>query len=72
MSNFEKNPFENAIGDIIEAAKETNAREDGDYIGEDGLLYCGKCHTPKEAFFCKRSCAAGKEHPSHRVRLPQG
>ena len=19
-----------------------------DYIGEDGLLYCGKCHTPKQ------------------------
>ena len=22
-----------------------------DYIGEDGLTYCGKCHTPKEAYF---------------------
>ena len=22
-----------------------------DYTGEDGLLYCGKCHTPKEAYF---------------------
>ena len=21
-----------------------------DYIGEDGLLYCGKCHVPKEAY----------------------
>ncbi len=21
----------------------------GDYIGEDGLLYCGKCHTPKQS-----------------------
>ena len=21
----------------------------GDYIGEDGLLYCGKCHAPKQA-----------------------
>lgn len=48
MSNLEKTPFENALGNIVEAAKETNAREDGDYIGEDGLLYCGKCHTPKE------------------------
>ncbi len=27
------------------------AAEPGDYTGEDGLLYCGKCHTPKEAFF---------------------
>lgn len=48
MSNLEKNPFENALGNIVEATKETNAREDGDYIGEDGLLYCGKCHTRKE------------------------
>lgn len=22
--------------------------EDGDYIGQDGLVYCGKCHTPKQ------------------------
>ena len=22
--------------------------DDGDYIGEDGLLVCGKCHTPKQ------------------------
>lgn len=25
--------------------------EPEDYTGEDGLLYCGKCRTPKEAFF---------------------
>ena len=23
-------------------------KNDGDYIGEDGLLYCGKCHTKKQ------------------------
>ena len=22
--------------------------EPEDYTGEDGLLYCGKCHTPKQ------------------------
>lgn len=22
--------------------------KDGDYFGDDGLLYCGKCHTPKQ------------------------
>ena len=22
--------------------------DDSDYIGEDGLLMCGKCHTPKQ------------------------
>ena len=25
--------------------------EPQDYTGEDGLLYCGKCRTPKEAYF---------------------
>lgn len=32
-------------------AKKANAEihiEDGDYYGEDGLLYCGKCHTKKQ------------------------
>lgn len=23
--------------------------ENGDYIGDDGLVYCGRCHTPKQA-----------------------
>ena len=26
------------------------AAETKDYTGEDGLLYCGKCHKPKEAY----------------------
>ena len=26
-----------------------------DYTGEDGLLYCGKCHKPKEAYFARRA-----------------
>ncbi len=25
--------------------------EPEDYTSENGLLYCGKCHTPKEAYF---------------------
>lgn len=29
----------------------TTAAEPQDYIAEDGLLYCGSCNTPKEAFF---------------------
>ena len=34
------------IRDII---KEANSNyKEGDYIGEDGLLYCGKCHTRKQ------------------------
>ena len=30
--------------------------EPEDYTGEDGLLYCGKCHKPKEGYFPKETC----------------
>jgi len=33
--------------DIIQNLMETR-REPNDYVGEDGLLYCGKCCTPKQ------------------------
>ena len=34
------------------------------YYGKDGLLYCGKCHTPREAFFAKGIALMGKnKHP---------
>ena len=29
--------------------------EPEDYTGEDGLLYCGKCHKPKEGYFPKET-----------------
>lgn len=33
----------------IKAAEKRNHAEPGDYINEaDGLLYCGKCHTPRQ------------------------
>ena len=39
----------NAMVDVIEArAAEAIRAEENDYIGEDGLLYCGKCHTKKQ------------------------
>jgi DNA replication protein DnaC len=31
--------------------------EPTDYTGEDGLLYCGRCRTPKEAYFDKDKAA---------------
>jgi len=33
--------------DVIQGLMETH-EEPGDYVGEDGLLFCGKCHTPKQ------------------------
>lgn len=36
------------IGSIEKKAAETIAIEQGDYVGENGLLYCHKCNTPKQ------------------------
>ena len=45
-----KNEIEAMITDITPTTSEAE-----DYTGEDGLLYCGKCHTPKEAYFPKET-----------------
>lgn len=43
----------NAIGNVIQGfistAQVTNNITEGDYIGEDGLYYCGNCNTRKQA-----------------------
>lgn len=36
-----------------------------DYIGPDGLLYCGSCHTPKEAYNEKYEKLTGR--PAHPI-----
>lgn len=36
------------IDGLERTAAEAIKAEQGDYFGEDGLLVCGKCHTPKE------------------------
>ena len=55
------NPIFTKMVDTVEAA---NAAPD-DYINSaDGLKYCGKCHTPKEAFFSADLQAQGfTKHP---------
>lgn len=37
------------IDGIEQRANENIKTNEGDYIGEDGLWYCGKCHTRKQA-----------------------
>lgn len=37
-----------AISGIAARAAQQYAEQEGDYTGEDGLLYCGKCHTQKQ------------------------
>ncbi|MCD8005869.1 MAG: ATP-binding protein [Oscillospiraceae bacterium] len=65
--------MDSVLSDIMQTANEAQSSPD-DYIASDGLKYCGKCHTPKEAFFPEGSyfgssdrypvlckCAAEKE-----------
>ena len=42
------------------------AAEPQDYTGEDGLLYCGSCRTPKEAYFpADKAALFGRDrHPA--------
>ncbi len=37
-----------AIGEIMKRSEEAYRIKDGDYIGENGLWYCGNCNTPKQ------------------------
>lgn len=39
--------FEKILDEVNKKAKEA-VTDKGDYIGDNGLLYCGKCHTPKQ------------------------
>ena len=40
-------------------------QEPEDYKGKDGLLYCGRCHTPKEAYFAEGKNFMGRDrHPA--------
>lgn len=38
------------LNGVISNAHRANPERGNDYIGENGLLYCGKCHTPKQCF----------------------
>ena len=40
--------FDSAIAMIIEQANKTANIAECDYVGEDNLYYCGKCHTKKQ------------------------
>ena len=79
--------LEKALAGIIQAAEEENAPVPGDYRGEDGLLYCGRCHTPKQwrgrlpglgettvACCCRchaEACAAAREKQRLESRIQQ-
>lgn len=41
----------NLIETMARKASQDSHYEEGDYLSEDGLLMCGKCHTPKQCRF---------------------
>ena len=43
-----ENVFEKALNGIAEVAEKNRQYNQGDFYGEDGLLYCGKCRQAKE------------------------
>lgn len=52
--------YDNAIFRLATAQE----AEPGDYTGGDGLLYCGKCRQPKEAYFAEGKTLFGRDrHP---------
>lgn len=40
--------MEKAVENVAKRAKKRFKPVEGDYLGADGLLYCGKCQTPKQ------------------------
>ena len=53
----------NGFDDVILNMTDTTP-EPEDYTGEDGLLYCGKCRKPKEAYFPEGRPLFGRDrHP---------
>ena len=57
--------MKNEINAVLENMTATPP-EPEDYTGEDGLLYCGKCRKPKEAYFAPDKAAIfGRDrHPA--------
>lgn len=52
------------IKKTLEQAVPSMPENSTDYYDADGLLYCGKCHAPKEAFFANGLVLMGKnKHP---------
>lgn len=48
----------NAFDDMILNVTDTTTKPE-DYAGKNGLLYCGKCHKPKEAYFPESKTLSG-------------
>lgn len=49
----------NIISETAESAARNISLNEGDYMGSDGLIYCGKCNTRKQCFVNKRFVPSG-------------
>ena len=64
--------MKNEINAVLENMTAAQPRSRADYTGEDGLLYCGKCRKPKEAYFAPDKAAVfGRDRHPAEVRLPE-
>ena len=62
--------MKNEINAVLENMT-TTIPEPEDYTGEDGLLYCGECRKPKEAYFAPDKAAIfGRDRQSAPAREP--
>lgn len=73
----------NIIETMARNASQNSHREEGDYLNEDGLLMCGKCHTPKQCRFIAKwdgkekkpytpcDCARGRRKTEEQARQAQ-
>ena len=62
--------MKNEINAVLENMT-TTIPEPEDYTGEDGLLYCGKCRKPKEAYLRRIRPLSSGATATGRVRLPE-
>ena len=58
--------MKNEINAVLENMT-TATPEPEDYTGEDGLLYCGRCRKPKEAYFAPDKAAIFGDRKSTRL-----
>ena len=59
----------NKVDDVVSKLMNTT-EEPGDYTGDDGLLYCGKCHTPKQTRLSFNPLTGDKEPTCVRAACP--
>lgn len=73
----------NLIENMVRETNRNDHHEESDYLNEDGLLMCGKCHTPKQCRFIAKwdgkektpytpcNCARERQNAEEQARQAQ-